>query len=52
MKDIRFWRAEYPEGIIGCDQTNIGSKINALIVVENETVPKAELYLLYFIFFF
>lgn len=50
MKDIRFWRAEYPEDIIGCDQTNRGSKINALIVVEDETL-KAELYLLNFIFF-
>lgn len=50
MKDIRFWRAEYPEDIIGCDQTNRGSKINAFIVVEDETL-KAELYLLNFIFF-
>lgn len=51
MKDIRFWRAEYPEDIIGCDQTNRGSEINALIVVEDETLPKAELYLLKFRFF-
>lgn len=52
MKDIRFWRAEYPEDIIGCDQTNRGSKIDALIVVGDETLLKAELYLLYFILFF
>lgn len=38
MKDIRFWRAEYPEDIIACDQTNRCSKINALIVVEDETL--------------
>lgn len=37
MKDIRFWRAEYPEDIIGCDQSNRGSKINAWAVVEDET---------------
>lgn len=52
MKDIRFWRAEYPEDIIGCDQTNRSSKINARIVVEDETPLKAEIYLLYSIFFF
>lgn len=37
MKDIRFWRAEYPEDIIGCDQSNRGSKINAWALVEDET---------------
>lgn len=52
MKDIRFWRAEYPEDIISCDQTNRGSKINALIVVEDETLLKAELDLLYFIYIY
>lgn len=50
MKDIHFWRAEYPEDIIGCDQTNRGSKVDALIVVEDETLLKAELYLIYIIF--
>ena len=52
MKDIRFWRAEYPEDIIGCDQTNRSSKINARIVVEDETPLKAEIYFLYSFFFF
>lgn len=52
MKDIRFWRAEYPEDIISCDQTNRGSKINTLIVVEDETLLKAELDLLYFIYIY
>lgn len=38
MKDIRFWRAEYPEDIIGCDRSNRGSKMNALVVVEDEAL--------------
>lgn len=38
MKDIRFWRAENPEEIIGCDQSNRGSKINALVAVEDGTL--------------
>lgn len=52
MKDIRFWRAEYPEDKIACDQTNTAAKTNALAVVEDETLIKAESYLLYFTFLF
>lgn len=51
MKDIRFWRAEYPEDKIACDETNTAPKTNALAVVEDETLLKAESYLLYFLFF-
>lgn len=52
MKDIRFWRAEYPEDKIACDETNTDPKINALTVVEDEIPLKAELLLLYFLFYF
>lgn len=44
MKDIRFWRAEYPENKIACDETNTAPKTNALTVVEDEILLKAESY--------